>query len=370
MGSKDVNILTPIDISGDSVTPKIADRANKVLKELEEKTKLTHDELLQRVKEKQAEFGDMLTIEGASHLVAKDLGIKLLDGDVKKLEMRNIVPGMRSVNAVGKIFKISGVVEFTRNNSPGKVVNLFIGDGTSYVRLPLWNDQVKLVEDEELKVGDVVKIMNAMAREGMFGIELSLGKYGRIAPMDEEVDIELPDAEQMAKRYLSPDAGRERVSIKDVLPGNFESRAFIVQVFRSNFIFNTCPECGSKLSMVDGKYMCDMHGEVEPEPALVLSAIADDGTDSIRVTFFRSVAEQICGVKAQEIAKMDMGNRYVAIAESILGREFVLDGRVQKNQQFDRTEMIVNSIGQLNISEEAEKIINTVEMSIGQAEQI
>jgi ssDNA-binding replication factor A large subunit len=272
---------------------------------------------------------------------------------------------MRSVNAVGKIFKISGIVEFTRSGSPGKVVNLFIGDNTSYVRLPLWNDQVKLVEEEELKVGDIVKIMNAMAREGMFGIELSLGKYGRIAPMDEDVEIELPDAEELAKRFLSPDSMRERVSIKDVIPGNFEARAFIVQVFKSNFIFYTCPECGGKIDTTDGKHTCSMHGEVDAEPALVVSAIADDGTESIRITFFRNVAEQLCGINAQEISKMENEERYNTIAENILGKEFVLEGRVQKNQQFERTEMIVNSTKQLNISDEAEKLIRIIQMNVG-----
>ncbi len=347
------------------MSPKVAERANKVLKELEEKTKLSNDELVKKIEEKQDTFGDMLTTEGAAHLVAKDLGIKLLDGELKKLEMKNIVAGMRSVNAVGKIFKISGIVEFKRNGSPGRVVNLFIGDKTAYVRLPLWNEQVKLVEDEELKPGDIVKIMNSMAHEGMFGIELSLGKYGRIAIYDEDVEVDLPDAEELNKLYLSPDARRERVSIKDTVPGNFETRAFIVQVFKGSFIFNVCPECGGKVTETKGKYECGMHGEVEPQPALVVSTIADDGSGSIRVTFFRSTAEQLCSVNAEELAKMDKGERYNIVAEKILGKEVLIEGRVRKNQQFERTEMIVNSIEQLNISDETEKLIGAIQLKIG-----
>ena len=48
---------------------------------------------------------------------------------------------------------------------------------------------------------------------------------------------------------------------------------------------------------------------------------------------------------------------YNIVAEKILGREVLIEGRVRKNQQFERTEMIVNSIGQLNISDETEKLI-------------
>jgi ssDNA-binding replication factor A large subunit len=347
------------------VSPKAIERTNKVLERLEEKAKLSHDELMEKIKEKQSAFSDMLTVEGAAHLVAKDLEIKLLDGKLRKLEMKNIVPGMRSVNAVGKVFKISGIVEFTRNGKPGKVVNLFIGDDTSYVRMPLWNDQVSLVEDEKLKVGDIVKVMNAMAREGMFGTELSLGKYGRVALYDEEVDVKLPDSEELADRYLSPSARQERIAIKDAVPGNFEARAFIVQVFRSSFIFNVCPECGGKVTENNGKYECSMHGEVKPQPSLVISAVADDGSGSIRVTLFRSTAEQMSGLKAGDIAKMNSGERYEAVSKRILGKEFLLEGRVRKNQQFERTEMIVNSTGQLNISDETEKLIGAIGLKVG-----
>jgi len=356
-------------------TRKTAERTDRLLKELQEKSRLQHDELRQRIEEKQGKFGGMLTTEGAAHLVAKDVGIKLLDGQVKRLEMRNIVAGMRSVNAVGKIFKISGIVDFTRGGKPGRVVNVYIGDATGFVRMPLWNDQVKLVEDEQIKVGDVVQVMNAFAREGMFGVELNLGKYGRLAPLEEEEEIEgeieLPDASELEKRFLSPDARRERVAIKDAVPGNFETRAFIVQVFKS-YIFYTCPECGGKVSEStgkesDGKYTCEMHGEVEAEPALVLSAIADDGTGSIRATFFRTTAEQICGLSAQEVAAMNADESYARISDSIVGREFILEGRVQRNQQFDRTEMIVNSMEQIDISGEAEKLIGALQVKIGEA---
>ena len=343
------------------MTPKLAEKSDKALKELEERTKLPQDELMKKIEEKQAAFGHMLTVEGAAHLVAKDLGVKLFNENAKRLEIKNIVPGMHSVSFAGKIFKISGIVDFARSGKAGKVVNLFIGDATGYVRLPLWNDHVKLVEDEEIKVGDTMKVMNAMAREGMFGIELVLGKYGRLAPLDEEMDIELPDADELNKRYLSEEGRDERVEIKDAVPGSFELRAFIVQVFNGSFIFNTCPECGGRLEESSGKFTCSMHGEVEPEPALVASAIADDGTADMRVTFFRNAVEQLCGISAQEIVKMQREERYMAIAGRTLGKEFLLEGRVQKNQRFERTEMIVSSVEQLNIYNETEKIIDAIE---------
>lgn len=339
------------------------EKTEKVLKELEEKSGLSQNELMKRIKEKQIAFADMLTIKGAAHLVANDLGIKLTNEKLKRLEMKNIVAGMRNVNTVGKIFKISRVVEFNHGGRPGKVVNLFISDGTAYVRLPLWNDQVKLVEDEEINVGDIVQIINAMAREGMFGIELNLGKYGRIVLLEEE-EIEFPDVKELISHYLSPDARLERIAIKNATPGNFETRAFIVQIFKGNFIFNICPECGGKVEEQDGKYVCAIHAEIEPEPALVVSAIADDGSGSIRVTFFRSVAEQL-GISTKELIELDKNERYKIIAEKILGREFILQGRIRKNQRFKRLEMIVNEVKQINISEETEKLIGIVEQNLG-----
>lgn len=336
---------------------------DEILGELERHTKLSRKELSEMVSKKQRELSGLVTAEGAAHLVAREFGIDLLNASMRRLELKNVVPGMKNVNAIGKVFKISGIVEFKRSDgSDGKVVNLFIGDATGFVRLPLWNEQTKLVEDEDVKLGDTVQIVNALARENVFGgIELSLGRYGSIRPV-EEADmqgLELPGVDDLTRKFFSP--VKERICIKDAVSGFFEIKATIVQIFKSNFLFNVCPICGNSLK---SSSKCSEHGDVEPEPALVIACVADDGTGNMRTTFFRNLAENVCGTNAKELAALDKEKRYELIAEKLLGKELILRGRIRENKLFNRLEMIVDNFKDLNIFEESEKLISELQLKV------
>ena len=96
--------------------------------------------------------------------------------------------------AAGSICSISGFVsglgevrEFERDDGTvGRVANIYVSDGTGRVRVALWNDQVRLIED--LDLGSRIDIVDCMAREGWNGeVELSCGWSTRVtfAPPEE-----------------------------------------------------------------------------------------------------------------------------------------------------------------------------------------
>jgi len=326
-----------------------------ILTEIEKKTKIPKNELMNRVDKKQEELSGLVSLEGAAHLVARELGIDFLNESKRKLEMKNIVSGMKNVNVVGRIFKISNLIEFKRKDgSEGKVINLFLSDNTDYIRLPLWNDQTKLIKDESINLGDTIQIVNGLARENIFGgIELNLGKYGSVKPVE---GVELPNAEELIKKFLSPSL--RKGLIKDIRLGNFEIKANVVYVFKGKFLFDICPTCGNSLE--DKK--CLEHGEVKPGKALVVSCIVDDGTGNIRSVFFREQAEKICGVKASELSQLDLEKRYELINERLIGKELILNGRVKKNKVFDRIELLVSNFKDLNVLEESKKLAEEIEL--------
>jgi replication factor A1 len=329
----------------------------EILIELKNQTNVSKDELIEKINRKCGELSGLITQEAAAYLIAKELGVDLPGKDRKQLQVKNIVPGMKNVNVVGRIFKISPINEFKRRNGKkGRVVNLFIGDSTGFFRLPLWNDQVKLVEEETLKLEDMVQIANGMAKENVFGdTEISLGRFGRIA----QVDTELPQAEELTKRFLffTP----EKTSIKDLVPGTFEVRGMIVHVFKTNFLFDVCSVCGGKL--VENK--CEEHGEVDSNKALVISSIIDDSTDTIRAVFFRDVAERLITTQVGKLTKLTPEKRYELIKEKLMGKELMLIGRVKKNKRYNKLELIVNDFKLLNILEESKKLADELELKVG-----
>lgn len=292
------------------------------------------------VEDKLLEFSGMINREAALHLVARELDVELPKSDGSRLQVKNLVTGMRNVGFVGRIFKISPINEFSKKNGDrGKVANVFISDGTGYTRVPLWNDQVKMVEDEMLKVGDAVQIVGAMTKDNIYGeVEVAIGKFGAIKKID---DDSVPSLESVGRNIFS--SGTARVKIVDLVPGNFEISGTIVNVFRGNFVFET--DSGEK--------------------AIFISCSIDDGSSEIRSVFFKSLAEEISKLTAKDLETLVPDQRLELARSRVMGMEVVVSGKVKKNKFFDRLEMVADSVKPINPLEESKRLVGEIEARIG-----
>lgn len=313
----------------------------EIVSAIRKQSKASAEEINAMIEDKSLQFSGMITKEAAAHLVARELGVSIPKAENSKLQIKNIVPGMRNVNVIGRILKISPINEFQRKNGDkGRVVNIFISDGTGYMRVPLWNDQVKIVEDEIVKVGDAIQIFGGFSKENIYGeVEVSIGKFGGLRKVEEEYVS--PSLDAVGKNYFSD--RYENVKIAELVPGNFEIKGTIVQVFKGKFIFET--DAGEK--------------------ALVISCVLDDGTDDMRVVFFRNLAEEISGVKPSDLESLEPESRFDLVKKGILGKELTVSGKVKKNKFFDSLEMIADSVKGLNPLEESKRIAEELEAKIG-----
>jgi len=329
----------------------------EILKELSVQTKLSTEELMKRIEKKQKELA-VVSIEGAAQLYAKELGLNIQPGKQRSMEIKDIFSGMKSVNATARIFRISNITTFKRKDgTEGKVANIFIGDNSGVAKLVLWDKQTELVSEKIIDINHAIQISNALARENSFGdIEITIGKFGSIRSSNDEF---LPSADDLIMRNIT--IPNQRISISDIRQGLFEIRGSVVQVFSGKFIFFVCPECGKSLDV----NICKDHGEVEPSPALVVNAVIDDGTGDLRVTFFRGTAEKALGISAKELFAIDEPKRYDAITKNLIGNELIIQGRVKKNKDFNRFDMIVNNIKEINPLEESKRIAEEMEREDG-----
>lgn len=291
------------------------------------------------IEDKLLEFSGMITREAAAHLVAKDMGLQLESSQSGRFQIKNLVSGMRNVTFAARVFKISAINEFQRKNGEkGRVVNVFLSDGTGYTRVPLWNDQVKMVEDEEVKVGDVVQVFGGMSKDNMYGeVEVSLGKFGGMRKSDDDSGV--LGMESIGQGFQES----ARTKIANLVPGAFDVRGTIVQVFRGNFIFEN--DVGEK--------------------AMFFSCLLDDGTADIRAVFFKSLAEQVSGLTAADIEPLGPDARLDAVRKSVLGREMLVSGKVKKNKFFDKLEMVADSVKDINPIEESKRLVEEIELKIG-----
>lgn len=137
-------------------------------KEFEEKLlgKMSASELEEKIAEKQKEYADLLTREGALYIIAKDEGVI---GEVVKKDclVRDLQEGMRGVRMKLKVKKIYPARSFEKNGRKGSVCRVHAqDDDENEITLVLWNEDAMLAENGELEAGDSIEVHSAMVKDG------------------------------------------------------------------------------------------------------------------------------------------------------------------------------------------------------------
>ena len=330
----------------------------EIVSEIEKNTKFSRKQIYDRIRKKHEELSGLVSLEGAGHLVAREMGVNLLIRQKRDLKIKDVVSGMKNINLKTRIIQISDIREFERKDGKkGHVCNIILTDGTGEIRLPLWDKQVSMIEEGNIKVGDVVELKNALAKDNVFGgVELGLPKYARIEKVEDDESI--PKQATGVSRY-------NRLVIKDLKEGNYEIKGSILQIFNVNPLFQTCPECNVRVEKKEDGYECSEHGKIKPVNNMIISSIVDDGTGSVRSVFFRDQAKTVTGLEPSVILNMSQEEAINLIKENALGNEIIMRGRVQKNKIFDTLEMIVNEVEELDIEKESKRLINELKALSG-----
>jgi len=316
----------------------------ELIKKVAEYSGLPEQDVKAKMKEKEEELSGLISKEGVVYIVAKELGINLLEKMKKRLKIKNIVANMKNVDIVGKIISISAVRNFKTEKAEGKVASIYIADETSSIRIVLWNDETKFLD--KFNVGDVIRVQGYV-KDNNGQLEIRLGKYGKIMKSDEKITTNI----KPERVYIY-----ERNYIKNLDIGmRSEIRAAIVQIFRTKGVLKLCPQCNKQLEKKNNEFICSEHGKQEPKYLFVVSGVVDDGTGNIRFTAFDINAEKITGLKTKDALDVDEW-----IKKCKQGKEFILRGIVKKNEFFDRPEFIINEIKDVDVEKEIELILDKI----------
>jgi ssDNA-binding replication factor A large subunit len=276
------------------------------------------DEVEIKIKEKITKFADLITKEGAAHIVANEMGVKLVkDFEKKDIKISKLIPGYNHVDVKGKVVTLYGVREFNKNGREGKVANFLMGDETGVVRAVLWDtNHIKEIEDEKLKENSVLILKNCYVKENNGFTEVHLGNQGEIEFIDEEITVNTVVKSNTVRKKINELKENDTAEILGHVVQIFEPRSY-----------TACSECNKKV--ID---QCADHGEAEVKEVPIVNIYLDDGTENIRLVAFRENAEKI----------LENTTNF----EEALGKFLVVQGRVVKNEMFERTEMIANSVSE------------------------
>lgn len=308
-----------------------------------EKSGLSESEVISKIEAKCKSLSGLISKEGAGHIIANELGVKLVESSGK---IKDLFPGMRAVEVLGRVIQIYDVREFSRSDgTKGKVGSFVLGDETGTIRVVCWGDKTRLIP--ELEQGSTLKVSAAQVRENNRGYK----------------EVHLTDASQVdldpsEKVGAVKSASASRVAIKDLREdgGNVEVLGTIVQVFDPRF-FEVCPQCSARLKDHEGQWFCDEHGAVAPDYSYLLNVFIDDGSENIRVVMFRNQVDRLIDKSKEDVLSYRTDpDSFEPLKTELLGEQFRFVGRAKNNTFFNRLEFVANSVSKADPDQELKRV--------------
>jgi len=289
------------------------DNYEQLLGRISRSADVEKEEIERKVEAKRAKLSGLISKEGAAQIVAAELGIVF---DNERLKISELIQGMKRANVIGKIIKLNEVREFNKNGREGKVASFVLADDCANARVALWDsNHIELIEKGELKEGDVVEISNGQVRNG----ELHLSSFSDIKKSNEKIS-----------NVVTGNSFSE-IMIKNVKAGqNVRMRAIIMQIF-------------------EPRYFDDKNSG---EKRAVLNLVLDDGSETIRGVLFGNEINKL-GFSDEEIFSLE---KFEGKKDELIGEERYFSGNARMNDFFNRVEVIMNGVDDMNVDEVIKKL--------------
>lgn len=219
---------------------------NKII----QKTGLSKKEIQKRMEEKKLALKGLISDEGALFIVAKELGVEIqnknkITSEKIEINISDISLNMKNLSLIGRIRETYPVNNFTRKDGTlGLVGSFLLHDSTGDIRIVLWDEKTKIIENDYFQKNELVKIINANVRMGRYNEkEVHVGRNGRIILSPDDVDY---------KKY--PEIKEQLISIKDI---NLNLRSITIsgeisQIYQKHEFKRTDGETGKVRSLVIG----------------------------------------------------------------------------------------------------------------------
>jgi len=142
------------------------------IKKIIQKTGLSKKEIQSKMEEKKEDLKGLISDEGALFIVAKELGVDIQEMNAtqnNKVEIKisDISINMQNITLAGRIKETYPTNSFTRKDgTTGFVGSFLLHDPTGDIRIVLWDDATKIIENDYFQKNELVKVINCYAKVG------------------------------------------------------------------------------------------------------------------------------------------------------------------------------------------------------------
>jgi replication factor A1 len=289
-----------------------------IIAKISQKSGMNESEISSKIAEKVSQLYGLVSEEGAAHIIANELGIKIFEV-LGELKIKDILIGMKSVDVVGKVIRKYELREFNTEKRKGKVANLFMADESGSIRVVFWNDKTN--DFEQIKEGDVLKIKGAYVRDNSGRKELHLGDNSHVLINPANVTVNAKERKEYDRKHLSE--LQENMTV--------EILGTIVQVFDIKF-FEVCPKCNKRMRLKNEVLECEEHGVLPPNYNYILNIFLDDGTGNVRVNLWKLQSQRLLKMVDADVLKYrDHPEDFEAMKNKLLGEQVKVLGTTKIN---------------------------------------
>jgi len=203
---------------------------NKII----EKTGLNKKDIEELVRKKKEELKGLISEEGALFVIAKDLGVDVREENKELLNeidinISDITSNMKNLTLIGRIKDIYNIRTFNKKDgSEGHVGSFLLNDNSGDIRVVLWDDHVRILNNKEFVKNELVKIINGYAKQGINGrIEVQIGRLGKIIIAPEDVDVKkYPKIKDDLLKIEEVNLNQRSISLEGKIIQNFPIKEF------------------------------------------------------------------------------------------------------------------------------------------------
>jgi replication factor A1 len=200
---------------------------NLLNKLLEQKSELTRSDVEEMVKQKKEKIGaGYLTDQGAIFLIASDFGISLSEPLKVEMGLKDLYAGAKEISLETRVLSMSPAKQFSRKDgSPFYLRTMTVYDTNSTASVKLWDEKANTPGIENIKPGDLIKIIKAYVKSDLNGEPtINIGSGSNLETVDNESDI--PNIDNITKDISELKEGQKDLVISGTIDGMISGMEF------------------------------------------------------------------------------------------------------------------------------------------------
>ncbi len=206
---------------------ELSEFENLLNKLLEQKPDLTRSEIEEMIKQKKEKIGaGYLTDQGAIFLIASDFGISISEPLKIEMRLKDLYAGAKEISLETRVLNMSPAKQFSRKDgSPFYLRTMTVYDTNSTASVKLWDEKANIPGIENIKPGDLIKIIKAYVKSDLNGDPtINVGSGSNLEAIDNESDI--PDIDSITKDVSESKEGQKDLVLSGIIDGMITGMEF------------------------------------------------------------------------------------------------------------------------------------------------